>query len=83
MTTSLHVDWRVSPEHVDLLPAGSPAPQIPSPNLPNLHDLVQLSDGRYWIVFCHSWEHQPQGYKLVLWIQPAPDKPDMPGHTLH
>lgn len=78
------LEWRVSPEHVKLLPDAGKVPNLPiSTVAPQLHDLVQLSDGRYWRVFVRLWEPAGQDYKLVLMVEPAIDTPDMTGHTMH
>lgn len=82
--THLSIEWRVSPEHVALLPAAVQTPNIPiTIGLPERGDLVQLAERDFWVISARQWERHGQGWKLVLQIAPDQDKQDIGSHTLH
>lgn len=81
---NLSLEWRVSPQHVALLPVSAKIPNFPIElGLPMLGDLVQIGDGDFWVIGARQWQRDGSGWVLVLQIAPAADTPDIGSHTLH
>ena len=70
----LVINWQTSHEHAELLPATGQKPNLPTAHgLPALGDLVQLADGRYWVIVARQWGLTGQDYHLTLQISPVAD----------